>query len=87
MPTDRQIDCRLSLEGIKLSRQEHKLFTLLCEHFPNIVSHTDIYVNLLGDYPTLATAKQTAAVYIMQLRKKIGKERIVAVRGEGYYLK
>lgn len=70
---------------MNLSRAERKLYDLLLENIGNLVTHKQIADELMDKCYHLPPDEYSHK-YIMRLRKKIGKDRIITVRGKGYVL-
>ena len=72
----------ISGEKISFGNKESKLLKLLLKHKGQVVAHETIY-NYLWDYEEdpSDTALRT---YIKNIRKIIGKERVVSIKKQGY---
>ncbi len=69
-------------EQIQLKNKDAKLLKLFLQHEDEILSHEVIYNNLWGyDEEASETALRT---YIKNLRKYLGKEKIVSIKKLGY---
>lgn len=67
----------------KLSRMEFKLFTYFLDNQGELVTYTKIAFALWGETDDYY-GRNMSRELIFRLRKKIGAERIVTVRGRGY---
>ena len=72
----------VSGESVSLGNKESKLLKLFLRHDEEVLTHENIYASL-WDYDEVPsdTALRT---YIKNLRKIIGKERIVSIKKQGY---
>ena len=69
-------------EAVSLGNKESRLLKLFLKHEGEVIAHENIYENLWDyDEEPSDTALRT---YIKNLRKIIGKERIVSIKKQGY---
>jgi len=67
---------------IILPKKEHELLTYLVSQSPRIVSKDKIFIQIWRKYEGITS--NTIDVHINKLRRKIGKEHIICIRGFGY---
>ncbi len=77
---------RVALEGraVKLTSLEHRLLTYLMHHAGRVVSRTELIEHLYDQ--DFDRDSNTIEVFVARLRKKVGADRIITVRGLGYRL-
>ncbi len=74
----------LEEQPVELTAREFMLVELLAMHHDKVVTRTMIYDHLFDeDHDSLSNLVD---VYISRLRTKLGKERIITRRGEGYIM-
>jgi len=72
----------ISGQSVSLGNKESRLLKLFLKHNEEVISHESIYASLWDyDEEPSDTALRT---YIKNLRKIIGKERIVSIKKQGY---
>ncbi len=72
----------ISGETISLGNKESKLLKLLLKHQGQVVAHETIY-DYLWDYDE-EPSDTALRTYIKNIRKIIGKERVVSIKKQGY---
>lgn len=71
-------------EAVALSPREFRLLAHLANRCGSVVSKIDLLESVFGADPD--SSPNVVEVYVGYLRRKIGRDRIVTVRGEGYRL-
>lgn len=69
---------------ITLTKREHDMLILLGSNYPRITSRDVLAVKIWGRYSNCMS--NTIEVHLNKLRKKIGKDRIICIKGFGYKL-
>ncbi|TWU45459.1 Response regulator ArlR [Novipirellula aureliae] len=80
---DRRVTCGGQL--VELTPTEYSILHLLATHADRIVTRQMIYDRIYGDRDS--GSSNTIEVYLSNLRKKVGKERIETHRRNGYTLR
>ena len=78
---------RVTVDGspIKLTSHEYRLLSYLLHHQGKVISRTELTEHLYDQ--DFDRDSNTVEVFVGRLRKKIGAERILTVRGVGYRLR
>ncbi len=71
---------------IQLSPTEYRLLEYLVHHKGKVVPATEMYQHVWGDFDDELVFSNTLKVHIARLRKKIGKNVIKTVKGQGYLI-
>jgi two-component system response regulator RegX3 len=76
----------VSVDGrnVPLTRSEFKLLTLLARHPERVFSRSELMQHLWDS--SYVGDQRAGDAHVVNLRKKIGRERLVTVRGVGYKL-
>jgi DNA-binding response OmpR family regulator len=81
-PASREVD--VSGERVELTSREFALLEYLARHAGRVLTKTELLDHVWD--AAAATAPNAVEVYVGYLRRKIGAERLVTVRGAGYRL-
>ena len=76
--------CTLSGQDVTISSREAQLLEVLLRHKGQVMSKSVLLESVWG--PDTTDDPNVVEVYIAYLRKKMGRERIMTVRGSGYRL-
>ena len=78
-------EIRKNSKTITLSPREYELLKYLLDHRGVVQSHDAIIEHVWGEYDRLLFSR-TVDVHVSYLRKKLGKDVITTVKGNGYFI-